>query len=227
MAGLVLYTLNVSAPCRAVELCIKALGLHVDRKIVDLLAGEHLKPEFVKLNPQHAVPVLDDNGTIITDSHAIMIYLVTMYGTNGSDLYPMEVVSQAKVHAGLHFNSSVLFPRMRFAFEPVFSSDTLGISEEKRDYVDKAYQLLEDILENSGYVAGKGLSIADFSCVTSISSMMKVIPMERERYPRIYDWLDRLKTLPYYEEANGGPAELHGAMVAKKLQQNLKNAKQS
>lgn len=116
MAGLVLYTLTVSPPCRAVELCIKALGLHVDRWIVDLLAGEHLKPEFVKLNPQHAVPVLDDNGTIITDSHAIMIYLVTMYGANGSELYPMEVVSQAKVHAGLHFNSSVLFPRMRFAF---------------------------------------------------------------------------------------------------------------
>lgn len=106
MAGLVLYTLTVSPPCRAVELCLKALGLHVDRKIVDLLVGEHLKP----------VPVLDDNGTIITDSHAIMIYLVTMYGANGSELYPMEVVSQAKVHAGLHFNSSVLFPRMRFAF---------------------------------------------------------------------------------------------------------------
>lgn len=111
--------------------------------------------------------------------------------------------------------------------EPVFSSDTLGISDEKRDYVEKAYQLLEDILENSGHVAGKGPSIADFSCVASISSMMKVIPMERERYPRIYDWLDRLKSLPYYEEADGGPAELHGSMVANKLQQNLKNAKLS
>lgn len=208
------------------ELCIKSLGLQVERKIVDLLAGEHLKPEFIKLNPQHAIPVLDDNGTIITDSNAIMIYLVTVYGAgNGLDLYPKEVVSQARVHAGLHFNSSVLFPRMRFAFEPMYYSDTLGISEEKRDYVAKAYQLLEDILEGTGYVAGNGLTIADFSCVTSISSLMKIIPMGRERYPRIYEWLDRLKMLPYYEEANGRPAELHGAMVAAKLEQNLKNAR--
>lgn len=227
MTGLILYTLHVSPPCRAVELCLKALDLEVDRKTVNLLAGEHLSADFVKLNPLHAVPVLDDNGTIITDSHAIMIYLVTMYGENRSDLYPMEVVSQAKVHSGLHFDSSVLFPRMRFAFEPMFYSDTLGISDEKRDYVEKAYRLLEDILASSGYVAGNGLTIADFSCVASISSMMKVIPMERELYPRVYEWLDRLKTLPYYEDANGGPAELHAGIVLRKLQQNMKNSEQS
>ncbi|XP_058451141.1 glutathione S-transferase 1-like [Malaya genurostris] len=204
MVKVKLYTLHVSPPCRAVELTAKALGIDLDQQIVNLLAGDHLTPEYLKMNPQHTIPMLDDNGIIISESHAIMIYLVSKYGKDDS-LYPKDLVKQAKVHSILHFESGVLFARMRFLFEPIIFGGNSEIPAEKKENIQKAYKLLEDTLVDD-YVAGNSLTIADFSCVSSFTSLMGVIPVEKSTYPKIYAWLDRLKQLPYYEEANGSGA---------------------
>lgn len=74
------------------------------------------------MNPQHTVPVLDDNGTIVCESHAIMIYLVSKYGKDDS-LYSKELVKQAKLNAALHFESGVLFARLRFVFVSILERD--------------------------------------------------------------------------------------------------------
>nr|ACY95463.1 glutathione S-transferase epsilon class 2 [Anopheles cracens] len=215
MPKLTLYTLHLSPPCRAVELTAQALGLELEQKTVNLLAGEHLKPEFVKLNPQHTVPVLDDDGTIITESHAIMIYLVTKYGKDDS-LYPKDPVRQARVNSALHFESGVLFARMRFVFERILFYGKADIPEDRVEYVQKSYRLLEDTLVDD-FVAGPGMTVADFSCISTISSIMGVVPLEKADHPRIHAWIDRLKQLPYYEEANGGGgAELAKFVLAKK-----------
>ena len=54
------YYMDLSAPCRAVMLTAKAIGINLNKKHVDLMTGEHLKPEFVALNPEHCVPFLVD-----------------------------------------------------------------------------------------------------------------------------------------------------------------------
>lgn len=56
------YYLPGSAPCRAVQMTAKAVGAELNLKFMNLMAGEHLKPEFIKINPQHSVPTLVDNG---------------------------------------------------------------------------------------------------------------------------------------------------------------------
>ncbi|XP_055635895.1 glutathione S-transferase 1-like [Toxorhynchites rutilus septentrionalis] len=205
MSKLILYTIHVSPPCRAVELTAKALGIDLDQRVVNLLEGEHLKPEFLKLNPQHTVPVLDDNGTIIAESHAIMIYLVSKYGKDDS-LYPKDLVKQAKVIGALHFESTVLFARARFLFEPIIFFGCSEILPDRAEYVEKSYQILENTLVNE-YVAGDSLTIADFSCISSVSSLMGIIPIDEQKYPKIHAWIKRLKALPYYEEANGSGAD--------------------
>lgn len=44
-----LYQIPGSAPCRTVRLAAAALGVDLNLKIVDLMAGEQLKPEFLKV----------------------------------------------------------------------------------------------------------------------------------------------------------------------------------
>lgn len=215
MARPILYTLHLSPPCRAVELTAKALGLDLEQRVVNLLTGDHLKPDFVKMNPQHTIPVLDDNGTIVPESHAIMIYLVSKYGKDDS-LYSKDIVKQAKLNAALHFESGVLFARMRFLFEPILLRGCAEMPADKTEYIEKAYQLLEDTLVDE-YVVGNSPTIADFSCISTISSLMGVIPVEQSKYPKILAWVERLKTLPYYEEANGsGAVQLSSAVLASK-----------
>lgn len=57
--------MQLSAPCRSVAMLLKKLGLDYKFKTVNLMEGEQLKPEFIKMNPQHTVPTLDDHGFYI------------------------------------------------------------------------------------------------------------------------------------------------------------------
>ncbi|WP_323677962.1 glutathione S-transferase N-terminal domain-containing protein, partial [Halorubellus sp. PRR65] len=61
-----------SSPCRAVLLTAKAIGVDLNLKLMDLMKGEHLSPEFLKINPQHTIPTLVDNGLALSESRAIM-----------------------------------------------------------------------------------------------------------------------------------------------------------
>lgn len=44
-----LYHISGSGPCRAVRLAAAAIGVDLNLKVCDLMKGEHLKPEFVKV----------------------------------------------------------------------------------------------------------------------------------------------------------------------------------
>ena len=44
-----LYYLPPSPPCRAVMMLAKHLGIHFNLKTVNVLKGEHLKPQFMKV----------------------------------------------------------------------------------------------------------------------------------------------------------------------------------
>lgn len=74
---LILHGILESPAVRATFLAIKALGLDVEMKNVNMAAGEHLKPDYLKLNPFHTVPTLVDGDFCIWDSHVINCYLVS------------------------------------------------------------------------------------------------------------------------------------------------------
>ncbi|XP_058121208.1 glutathione S-transferase 1-like [Anopheles ziemanni] len=216
MSKLVLYTNQKSPPCRAVKLTARALGVDLNEKEMTLVRGDKLMEEFRKVSPQHTIPVLDDSGTIITASHAIMIYLVCKYGKDDDSLYPNDLVHRARVHTALHLESGVIFSRLSFLFEPVIYSGKSYFHSDRVEHIRKAYRLLEDSLVDD-YVVGSSLTIADFSCISSIATLVGVVPLDEEKFPKISAWMNRMKELPYYEEANGaGALELAEFVLGKK-----------
>lgn len=45
-----LYYMPLSPPCRSIQMLAKTLGIELNLKVVDLFAGEHLKPDFLKVS---------------------------------------------------------------------------------------------------------------------------------------------------------------------------------
>jgi len=107
--SLKLYFAHGSPPSRGVLLLLRKLKLEFDLKILELGAKEHLTEEFLKLNPLHQVPVLVDGDFVITESRAIMGYIVGKYDQNSS-LYPSDPTKRARIDERLYYDATVLFP---------------------------------------------------------------------------------------------------------------------
>lgn len=151
----------------------------------------------MKINPQHTVPTLDDNGDVVIDSHAIVTYLVSKFGgAEHASLCPTDPYERAKMDHRLHFDNGTLYNRFGKLFGPVHRG--LPIEEESLRLVCEGLDFLELFLEDD-YVAGKNMTVADFACVTTVTLIHKIIILDAARYPRILAWIDRLSRLPYYE----------------------------
>ncbi|XP_069357667.1 glutathione S-transferase 1-1-like [Maniola hyperantus] len=195
-----LYYVPGSAPCRAVLLTARALNLNLNLKLVDLHHGEHLKPEYLKINPQHTVPTLVDDGYSIYESRAIITYLVNKYG-KGSALYPEEPKARALVDQRLYFDIGTLYQRFSDYFYPQIFGGAAA-DKDKLAKVEDALQLLDTFLEGQKYVAGPNLTVADLSIVAGVSSF-EASDIDFKKYANVKKWYETVKsTAPGYQEAN-------------------------
>lgn len=164
-----LYYLEAGAPSRAVMMTAKMVGVELNLKTVDLFSGEHLKPEFLKMNPRHTVPTMDDNGFYMCESRAICAYLVEQYGKDDT-LYPKDVKQRAIVDERLYFDMGVLYQRFAMVYYPVtFQGATKIEDKAKKDFHD-GLAFLNTYLEGQKYVAGDKMTIADISVLASTST---------------------------------------------------------
>src|ERR1044071_9750746 len=90
-------------PTRAIRVrwTLQELGVDFEPIRVDLLAGEHRRPEFLKINPAGKLPVLVDGDFILTESVAIVLYLAEKYPEKG--LLPSGLRARAEVYRWLFF----------------------------------------------------------------------------------------------------------------------------
>merc|ERR1712209_287065 len=108
MAPIEIYGMQLSAPCRIVEMTAECLGLEYQFKVVDLMTGDHMKPEFLAMNPMHNIPTVKDGDFIMNESRAVAAYLVNKYGKDDS-LYPKDPEVRARVDQKLYFDMGVFY----------------------------------------------------------------------------------------------------------------------
>lgn len=79
-------------------------------KVINLAAGEHKTDEFTKLNPQQKVPTVDDDGFVMSESRAIMAYLVNEKCPD-STLYPADAKTRFVIDQRLYYDATAFSPR--------------------------------------------------------------------------------------------------------------------
>ncbi|XP_017120489.2 uncharacterized protein LOC108141556 [Drosophila elegans] len=194
------YYMLYSAPCRSVLMTALALGLDLNKKQVDLDAGEHLKPEFIKINPQHTIPTLVDGDFVIWESRAIMMYLAEKYAKDDS-LYPKDPQQRAVVNHRLFFDLGTLYQSyVDYYFPQLFEDVKKPADPEKKKKIDAAFNILNTLLEDQQYAALNKLTLADFTLLATVSTF-EITGYDFGKYPNVVRWYDNAKkVIPGWEE---------------------------
>lgn len=164
-----------------------ALGVKLKLKPLDLMAKEHLSPEFLKINPHHTIPTIVDNEFTLWESRAISIYLVEKYGRNDS-LYPKDQKKRALINQRLYFDMGTLGQRFGDYFYPMIRENKPA-DAEKFKKLEEAVELLDKFLESTKYSAGDKVTIADYALFTTFSSLV-VADYDFSRFENVTRWFD-------------------------------------
>ncbi|KAA6175611.1 glutathione S-transferase family protein [Pseudomonas veronii] len=188
-----LYGFPLSGHSHRVELMLSLLGLPSEFILVDLKQGAHKTPEFLAtLNSFGQVPAIDDNGTILADSNAILVYLANRYG-DGQWL-PSDPVGQARVQRWLSAAAGQLHAGPASArLAVVFGADVDTVTAISRSHALLA--LVEQQLGQSRFLAGEQPSIADIAFYTYVAHAPEG-NVSLADYPQVRAWLASIEALP-------------------------------
>jgi len=195
-----LYVNPLSSNSRRAVMTAKQLNIEVDLIVLDLLAGEHRSGEYLSLNPNGRVPLLDDKGFLLWESHAIMQYLADKH--DGEALYPLDFQARADVNRWLfwsayHFTPAVgLISRERISKRMVGGSgdpDPLEI-QRGESLLAAAARVLDAHLEGRQWVAQDRLTLADLALAAPLMhSEAAQLPVAE--YINLQSWFANAQTL--------------------------------
>ncbi|HJV87633.1 MAG TPA: glutathione S-transferase [Noviherbaspirillum sp.] len=189
-----LYRSVVSGHAHRAELFLSLLGLSYTPIDVDLRAGQQKSPEFLQLNPFGQVPVIDDNGTVVADSNAILVYLALRYGDE--HWLPRDPVNASKVQRWLSVAAGEI------AFGPALARVGKRFGrpvdmEAAQQRAQRLFGILEQELQSRSFLLGDTPTIADIACYSYVARAPEGdIPLDP--YPAIRTWLARIEALPRF-----------------------------
>ncbi|XP_073951121.1 glutathione S-transferase 1-like [Choristoneura fumiferana] len=210
-----LYKNDVSPVARACMMACDLLNVQAEMIDVDVFKGEHLAPEFVKKNPLHAVPVLEDGDLVLHDSHAILMYLAEKYDKNGS-LYPKDMKQRALVNQKLFFSISFVYMRLRDITGPLIFEGEKP-SEKRFKAIDETYGFLEEFLSRTKYLAGDSMTIADISAFASGVALGFLVELDGQKYPKLHAWMTTMKQMPVSQKFNAPGHSAYEKFIKKLL----------
>ncbi|RMQ81924.1 hypothetical protein ALP97_03324 [Pseudomonas salomonii] len=188
-----LYGFPLSGHSHRVELMLSLLGLPSEFILVDLKQGAQKAPDFIaNLNRFGQVPVIDDNGTVLADSNAILLYLANQYG-HGQWL-PSDPVGQARVQRWLSAAAGQLHAGPAAArLALVFGAEVDTVTAISRSHA--LLKLVEEQLSQSRFLVGERPSIADVAFYTYVAHAPEG-NVSLADYPHVRAWLAGIEALP-------------------------------
>lgn len=194
---MIIYGDIQSGNCYKVKLLTSLLDIDHEWVDVDILASETQTESFLSKNPNGKIPLLElDDGTFISESNAILNYLVSGTSLVGTCRY-----SSAKVLQWQFFEQ---YSHEPFIAVARFIAKYLGLPEERKaEYIakqlggHKALKVMEEQLQCTAYLVGSELTIADIS-LYGYTHVADEGGFELSQYPSIQQWIARIQANPKY-----------------------------
>jgi glutathione S-transferase len=186
------------APTRSIRplWTLRELGVEFELITVNMMRGEHRRPEFLAINPAGKLPVLVDGDLVLTESVAIVIYLAEKYPDQG--LLPGGLAERAHVMQWLLFAATELEqPLWRISRHTAIYPEDKRLPSEvilaRKDFVDMA-AVLHEHMKGRQFVVGESVTIADLVLAYTLDWANEVHLLDTTPELRIY--MERMYARP-------------------------------
>ncbi len=193
-----LYSMQRSGNSYKVRLALAQLGVDYRLVEVDILKGDSHTPEFLQMNPNGQVPLLEVGPSRhLAESNAILWYVA-----GGTPLAPEDRIERAEALQWMFFEQHSLEPNIGAAY--FWLVLVKGGRELQRhaleDWMEEGYRslrVMENHLKQNDYFAAGRYTIADIA-LYAYTHLAHLCDYDLGTFPAIRSWLDRVESQPDY-----------------------------
>jgi glutathione S-transferase len=153
---------------------------------LDMQAGEHLKPEYLAINPVGKVPAIVDGDFQLWESGAILLYLAEKYGKTPPSLEERAVFSQWVL----------------------FANATLGpgifVEASREREMPRLLTPLNEIFSKQAFLLGDEFTVADVAVGSILSYIPVMLKLDLSSYPSVLNYMKQLSERPAFQKSIGG-----------------------
>ena len=177
--------------------CSDELGLAYERIDAGGAFGLTKTPQYLAMNPNALVPVIEDDGFVLYESNAIVRYLAARHSSDA--LWPEDLRRRADADRWMEWQSNTYTPAMRDIFwqlirTPAGSRNPAAI-EASRKECERLTAILDNHLAQRRYLTEHGFTAADI-VVGCAAHRWLHLPVAREPRPHVERWYALIRSRP-------------------------------
>ncbi len=196
---------------RKISIALEELGLPYQVRPVNIGKDEQFNPAFLQLNPNHKIPVIEDDAGpgaaagrpfVLFESGAILLYLAERTGK----LLAAEPVERYNTLQWLMFQMGGVGPMFgqRHHFRNQAPNEAYGLQRYTKE-THRLYQVLNQRLAESTHLAGDAYSIADIATYPWVARW-QWHELDWASVPHVKRWFDALSERPAVQRGMAVPA---------------------
>lgn len=191
-----IYGMSDSGNCYKPRLLLTKLGRPFTHVEVNSIDGATRRPEFLALNPNGKVPLLEfEDGRLLAESNAILLHLA-----EGTRFLPTDAYERALVYQWLFFEQYSHEPYIAVRRAILKYPERAGEATPERLAAtlaggNKALGVMEQQLSRTPFIAGAAISVADIA-LYAYTHEAGIGGFDLDVYPAVSAWLDRVEVDP-------------------------------
>lgn len=197
-----------STTCRPVILFASESGIDLDFNLIDLFSDENRSDWYSRLTANQAVPLLEHDDFVLSESSAILKYLADLID---SPAYPKELKARARVNEAMDFFNTYI---MRdFVYGLVYArvlAHYRMAGQAQQQFIalhepraTRRLRALDAWIGAKPFICGDEITIADYFGACLVTSG-ELIDFDLRPWSNVWRWLNTMKSLPTWDEVHAG-----------------------
>lgn len=197
-----LYDSKTAPNPRRTRIFLAEKGISVPTEEVDIVAKQHLTPEYAGVNPLQRMPALVlDDGTVISESIAICRYFEALqpepplFGTGAKDIALVEMWNR-RCELNLFFPVAHVFRHTHPVMKELEVPQVPEWAEANKPRIADFLRILDNQLEDNEFIAGGHYTVADITALCAVDFMKPARVPVPEGLANLQRWRDAVSSRP-------------------------------